>query len=250
MVRMSHNSGQLDISERLTMASNSQPKASEWTEIGQVEVIHTIFGKAKVRIIRKHDKMRRLIFLVASVAVVIVLWEGWILFQRYVPVQNIYSYFHSSSDDNMSFAVSPPDKMPASDSTRMMKSQNKTNSENVTDTPDDVLKDKPAQPQINISSGKIAGQPIAQRPLTNVKPPLAPHAASNVAPTNVTHNVPIPNQAPKPLFPKTPLPVRAAQSSNSSPVTDVPLVVPASKEETAPAPEGENQAVDPAGAKQ
>jgi len=56
---MSHEINQLDIPDRQLQASTAQSKASTWTDIGEAQITYTIFGKAKVRIIRKHDNARR-----------------------------------------------------------------------------------------------------------------------------------------------------------------------------------------------
>ncbi len=54
---MSHEINQLDIPDRQLQASTAQSKASTWTDIGEAQITYTIFGKAKVRIIRKHDNV-------------------------------------------------------------------------------------------------------------------------------------------------------------------------------------------------
>src|SRR5476651_66263 len=79
---MGQDTGQFDISDRQLMAGNSRIKASEWTEIGQAEVVYTIFGKAKVRIVRKNDRMRNALYLLVIAAVAAIAWEGWVLFER------------------------------------------------------------------------------------------------------------------------------------------------------------------------
>lgn len=247
---MSHETGPLDISDRLTMASNVQPKPSEWTEIGQAEVVHTIFGKAKVRIIRKHDKVRRLFFLLASVAIAVMLWQGWVLFQRYEPVQSIYSYFHSSSNDDVNFLVASPEKMPSQDTSVIPKIQSKNILENASNTVDVELNNKPPQPQTNIGGGKIVAKQVVQRPLGTVKPQSGPYAASNVATMNQANKVPLHTQAPKTLYPKTPLPSGVVQGSTESPAVAAPLEVPLSKEDAVVAPAGDNQPADNPGSKQ
>ncbi len=243
---MSHDTGQLDISDRLTMASNIQPKASEWTEIGQAEVIHTIFGNAKVRIVRKHDKFRRIFFLLATMAIVVVFWESWVLIQQYAPVL----LFNSSSNDNVSFSVSPPEKLPQSDSSMMMKSKENSISEKVINTPDVNVYEKPAQPQSNINGGKVAAKQVAHLPLNYNKPQSASLAASNMTSANQVNKIQLPNQVAKPFVQKSPISVGVVQLPAANTATAVPLEVPPSKEDVPPDPVGENQNVDPASSKQ
>lgn len=60
---MSHEISQLDISGIQLRDSKTQPKVSLSREIGEAQIIHNIFGKAKVRIIRKHDTFWRSLWL-------------------------------------------------------------------------------------------------------------------------------------------------------------------------------------------
>ncbi|OIQ99539.1 hypothetical protein GALL_184760 [mine drainage metagenome] len=74
---MTHDVNQLDIPDRELLAGNARPNV--WTEIGEAEITHTIFGRAKVHIIRKHDNTRRVMWLAGITAIVIaaaVVWLG------------------------------------------------------------------------------------------------------------------------------------------------------------------------------
>lgn len=73
---MRHEISQLDIPHRQLLASNAQPIV--WTEIGEAQITHTIFGRAKVRIIRKNDNYRRGVWLTGMVAAAIAAaaWQG------------------------------------------------------------------------------------------------------------------------------------------------------------------------------
>lgn len=66
---MGNETGQLDIPGIQLRESRTQPKVSHSREIGEAEIIHTIFGKAKVRINRKHDKLRHALLLTATFGV-------------------------------------------------------------------------------------------------------------------------------------------------------------------------------------
>jgi hypothetical protein len=81
---MSQENHQPGIPESRLQANFTQAKSGMWTEIGEAQITHTLFGRAKVRIIRKHDKFRRTLWLsgFALVAVAALVWQGWITAQQ------------------------------------------------------------------------------------------------------------------------------------------------------------------------
>ena len=88
---MVHENSQFDISGIQLRESKTQPKVSFSREIGDAQIIHTIFGRAKVRIIRKNDKLNRALLLTAAVvmtAIAAVVWQGWFASQQIEPQQN------------------------------------------------------------------------------------------------------------------------------------------------------------------
>jgi hypothetical protein len=88
---MSHEISQTDISGIQLRESKTQPKVSHSREIGEAQIVQTIFGRAKVRIIRKHDKFRRAMWLTAVVGVAAIsafVWQGWYATQQPEPMQS------------------------------------------------------------------------------------------------------------------------------------------------------------------
>jgi hypothetical protein len=88
---MSHEISQTDISGIQLRESKTQPKVSHSREIGEAQIVQTIFGRAKVRIIRKHDKLRRAMWLTAVVGVAAIsafVWQGWYATQQPEPMQS------------------------------------------------------------------------------------------------------------------------------------------------------------------
>ena len=81
---MGYEISQFDILNRQLMAGNSQPRASIVSDIGEAKVTRTIFGRAKVRVIRGHDRKRRtwLLTLLLVIAFAAAAWQGWVIFQR------------------------------------------------------------------------------------------------------------------------------------------------------------------------
>ena len=74
---------QFYIPDRQLQASTSPPNVNVWTDIGEAKIQQTIFGKAKIQIIRKQDKKRRawlwtILVVTASVAAS---WQGWEIYQ-------------------------------------------------------------------------------------------------------------------------------------------------------------------------
>lgn len=75
------NDSKSDIADRQLPTVDTPHNESEWTEIGTAEITQSIFGKARVHIIRQHDKARRAWFLTALVvslmvtAVAAVIWQ-------------------------------------------------------------------------------------------------------------------------------------------------------------------------------
>ena len=91
---MSYEIGQLDIPDRQLLPARARPRGSMSTEIGEAIVTHTIFGRARVRIIRKHDGVRRTLWrTVAAVlaAVAAAAWLEWIASQQAGTIQGAES---------------------------------------------------------------------------------------------------------------------------------------------------------------
>jgi hypothetical protein len=75
---MSHEISHLTGRHRVFPA---QPTVGAWTEIGRAEVVYTMFGKAKVRIIREQGENRRtgrLLMALAATALCAAAWQGWV----------------------------------------------------------------------------------------------------------------------------------------------------------------------------
>lgn len=79
---MGHEISQFDITDRQLLAGSSQ--ASMWSDIGEAKITRTIFGKAKIRVIREKDKIIRawLLAALAAIAIAVAAWQGWIALQQ------------------------------------------------------------------------------------------------------------------------------------------------------------------------
>ncbi len=201
---MGHETGQFDSVDRQLMETGAPAKVREWTEIGEAEIVYTIFGKAKVRIIRKHDKMRSMFFLLAALVIVIVAWQGWLLYERTVMPQSA-------------------DLLPG-ESTKLVVPTPSAQTESNTGSNDPQLansKKGESQPQDFKDSKQTDAKSVVHQPYRVVRPQLAP----------VENNGSLVNQTDKqlqdqPLSKTTVAPSVAAPSSTQSPVSDSALASP------------------------
>lgn len=201
---MSHEISQLDIADRQLL---SKPNVSVWTDIGEAEVTYTIFGKARVRIIHKHDKLRRTILLstMGLIVVAAMIWQGWVMYQQNESLQSA----ESSTPKVPSIEVIEPPPLPV----YTLHSPAPLPAKNKARAPAAVDVNNPAYGQNRTmqlsppglkSEEMMAGKPVAQLPPIAVKPQSAAVATSTIA----TSNPPID----KPL-PRKPFPPRQAAAS-------------------------------------
>jgi hypothetical protein len=107
---MSHENSQFEIPAIQLRESRTQPKVSLSREIGEAQITHTLFGRAKVRIIRKGDQARRNMMLAAIVVVLAVAaWQGWLTLQQTEQTQNVAPAPGASTGAQASLPASQPE---------------------------------------------------------------------------------------------------------------------------------------------
>jgi hypothetical protein len=81
---MGYEISQFDIQDRELHASDSQPKTVKVSDIGEAKVTRTLFGRARVRVIRAQDRKRRtwLLTVLLVIAAAAAAWQGWVIVQR------------------------------------------------------------------------------------------------------------------------------------------------------------------------
>lgn len=81
---MGYEISQFDILNRQLLTGSPHPGAVVVSDIGEAKVSRTIFGRAKVKVIRGQDRKRRawLLTMLLLIAVTAAAWEGWVIFQR------------------------------------------------------------------------------------------------------------------------------------------------------------------------
>ena len=207
---MSHEISQLDISDRQLQTSTSQSKASVWTDIGEAEVTHTIFGRARVRIIHKQDKARRTLVLTATAVMVLaaLVWQGWIASQTSEPQQ--------STDPAAVLNSSEPESAPSPGESKQ---------------PAISQQSVPPQPAMDVAV-PMSAKPVIARPLIASKPQTPPPVATDNA-SNIQTGMQSPIRSPAASQPAAPAAVKPAATQSA----------PLAKEVTpAPSPASDNQA--------
>lgn len=265
---MSHEISQLDIPDRELLASNAQP--SVWTEIGEAQVTHTIFGRAKVRIIRKHDNHHVVFWLtgIVAAAIAIAFWLGLFTPQQTEPVQN-----EETPPIRAKAKVSPPAQSENIVSPALppaaIKEPN-TQAQIEIDKPAIIPKSapqpakdlqspelqtaKPLAPQpkpLMVQKKPVVAQPkpVTSRPLAVGKPQTAPSAAGSSATNQMEVSPPAKPLPLQPMAaPVVATPRATPAQSASSPAAVIQLSAPLVKEETptpTPAPAVTNQTSAP-----
>lgn len=74
---MAYEISQFDLADRQLLTGSARPATRTCTEIGNAQVTQSIFGKARIRIICAHDRIRRVRMLSALLAITIALaiWQ-------------------------------------------------------------------------------------------------------------------------------------------------------------------------------
>lgn len=239
---MSHDNSQLDISDRQLLPPASP---SVWTEIGEAEITHNIFGRARVRIIRKHDNARRALWLVAIVAIAAIAWQGWIAFRPVDSSQSADSLPHASMDEHEMARPFLPEPAPAPVATPPVDSVPAVPVPAETVKPE-IAKAEPAARSVPLPASGVHPAATIHR-LLPARPPLAgkPAPAETVnasmvqaaRPLTASQVAPQAAQPRQPGMPYVGLPRSAASAAQSaSAVTATPRTLPRAAQAAASSP--------------
>jgi hypothetical protein len=168
---MSHEIGQLDIPDPRLRTSSASSRASVWTEIGEAQITHTLFGRAKVRIIRKHDKIRRALWLTAMAAVAVLAvtaWQTWLAAQQAAAPQSAESVPPSSANAIEGASLTQSEAVPMPAAAPMVQSNQPA--------PERVPQPA-ATPQTPVKPAPLATRNIAAKSPAATQPPVAPPPA-------------------------------------------------------------------------
>lgn len=218
---MGREASQFDIPVRQLLATNTQSRAGVLTDIGEAKIIHTIFGRAKVRVIRKQDQIRRTWLMRALAIVVMVLaaasWRGWIVLLP--QTESLQSTAPSSPIGAKVQATMPvfqaePTFLPATRSP--VESQAGTPPPMGLGHPTASQKNVP-QPQSDLRvTGKMLAKPITAKP--QVTPLTNNHVQVNQVVVQQPPKLPLPSPAPTIATPSAAQPI--------APAVARPLIVP------------------------
>lgn len=260
---MMHEISQLDIPNRQDITAHLAPRVSYSKEIGEATITHTIFGRAKVRITRKYDNLRRALWWALLVVVAAAAWQAWLVFHPAEPLPSADSL--SPVDEPEQQTRKPPQHVPAPQPEIIATPAAVPVQESKPVTPPATEVAKPAiiqksapQPAPSLhATGPIPAKPVvapkpvlANQPMTAVKPQSAPLAAGSVSALNQPGK-PLPAKpapmsqpvAPAAVLPHAALP--AAHPAASSPAAAAPLASPVREATPTQAPAGVQKTAEP-----
>jgi hypothetical protein len=229
---MRHEISQFDIPDRQLMAASAQ--AGIWSDIGEARITRTIFGRARIRVIRKQDKILRA-WLLGALAVIVIAaaaWQGWVALQH----SKMFAVLPPLSER---INIGPPVYHPEVIAPASSRSSGVSRPESVIQTEIDSLvsnpNGRPPRPLPLNNTQPMDATPA--QPLIASKPQAAPLATDNGASTKQTGTT---NQTtgaqphPKSSAPvQTPVPAVATHPVAASAVATPPATHPAASK---PAP--------------
>lgn len=269
---MSNENSLPDIPDRQLLTGSPQP-ASVWTDIGEAQITHSIFGRAKVRIIRKHDNLHRALWLVAMAAIAVTAWQGWIAFHPADSSQSADSLPHERAEEHEAAPDFRPETTPVPAPQQAVESKPVTPQQTAIDKPEIIPVSAPQAAQNLKASEPVPAKPLAPKPLIVRKPQPAPVATGNPSmeqtdkpqPTGRIPPKQLPSkqpgtpfvEAPRVALPATPsgsaVPVaaprtlqRATQPAASSPAAVAPLSAPVLRQQAPPSAGNAQQPAQPA----
>jgi hypothetical protein len=253
---MSQDVNQLDIPDRQLLTSNARP--SIWTEIGDAKITHTIFGKAKVRIVRRHDNTHRKLWLagIAAIVVAAAVWQGLFTQRQTDPVQNedlppptrakekvSPPAFQS---ENIASPAIPPAAIKEPDTQAQVETDKSAIiTKSASESAIDLQKNEPQfgktpvpQPKPHMVQRRpVVAQPVKPQPLADGKPQATQPAAISASSNTIEASPPVKLPPPKLIVaPVTATPPVAPSQSASSPADIIQLTAPLGKHGAATPP--------------
>jgi len=246
---MGHEISQFDISDRHLMASGT--RSSMWSDIGEAKITRTIFGRARVRVIREKDKIIRawLLSALVVIAIAVAAWQAWTTFQQSELLAPLAPL-------SQRISVSAPLFQPETMAPSGARSLGRNNSESLIQTEIDSLVASPNKlpqrpPDLNATK-PVATKPVVPQPLIASKPvPLAANHNSSKKQTDMQPLPKMPSTIPPaaPAVETPPSEQPSAPSAAASPATQpvansptpvTPPAEPLTKNNTSAQPSSEN----------
>ena len=199
------NDNKSDMPDRQLPTADTPHNESEWTEIGKAEITQSIFGKAKVHIIRQHDKTRRAWFLAALVVlmvttVAVLVWQEQNAPQASKTVRSTEPAPQLSALPEANAPASQVVAIPATGIPLIME-KSKPGTPAAIDNPADSR--VPQQSLTVNAAEQPAAKPVAPQHVIASKPKTMPLATNNNAAKNQT-SMQQPPKLPSPIQPVAP----------------------------------------------
>lgn len=222
---MTQENGQFDDLKRQLLITDAQPRKNTWTDIGEAQIIHTIFGRARVRIVRKGDNIRRAVLLAMLVVLVAIAatWQGWIGIRQTEPQQSAVNEPALSGAAPLDAPAIQSAPAPLRDIAPPV--QNKPAMPLPADIKNTAIVQKSVPPQPSIKAPEpVAAKPAMVQPLPILKPQAA--AATAVEPP--------PRKLPAASSPATDVPAVTETGHPEPPPASSPAAVAAPLPESSP----------------
>lgn len=225
---MTHEIGQFNDLKLQPLSSGRQSKKNTWTDIGEAQITHTIFGKARVRITRKNDRVRRsLLFAVMTIsAALAAIQQGWISIQQTELQQSAVTKLGWSFAEPIRSLAVPPVSASLMDATSAAKGKPVALPQ--PETRNAPIAQKSAPPQQPIKTPETVAAKLATPQPLSVSRPQAAAPATAARPVVAT----IPVAVTTPAATATTLPAYKPLAANS-PAADTPPVAKISGQEIA-----------------
>jgi len=176
---MGHEISQFDISDRQLLSSNAQSRVGMWIDIGEAKITRTIFGRARIRVIREQDKVRRVWLLTALLvtSMAAASWHWWIASQQ--AQQTLPPPLPLSATIRVSAPTFQPEYTPPPGTPQSRMRNSKTTTQDLLSNLTTRREPRPQPPLDLKSSRKMAANPITAQPLPASKPQKASPATNN-----------------------------------------------------------------------
>ncbi len=213
---MGHEISQFDIPYSSLSMADASTRERVKQDLGVAKITQTIFGKARVRIIREQDKKRRagLLITLAATVMAIAAWQGWV-------------------------AISQPSAPPASVKVRVS-------------TPAEPAASHPAAEKLHPGSAPSGiPQPLTPQPLSASQQRSAPVANTNAAPRppeklqTVVSKPATLDKTIRPPAPGAATPPAPRRVTNTPAAFATPVEPPIAQDAENPVPADNSQAPDP-----
>ncbi|MGA7749518.1 MAG: hypothetical protein WCA63_05170 [Gallionella sp.] len=247
---MVHEISQFDIPDRQLLETNAQPRAGIRSDIGEAKITRTIFGGARIRVVRERDKKLRawLLAALAVMALAAAAWQGWIALQK---SELLVAPPPLSERIRVSAPVFQPEDVAPSATSRSERNKQRTPTQILIDSMTNRRPPAPQQP-IGLKSPeqKAAKQDTAQPSITGK--PLKASPATNLNSSKDQTDLQQPARMSAAIHSAAPADATppATQTTANKPAAVAPAAEPMDKEDNpALSSSGNNQPSEPANAK-